>query len=197
MQKKTFFCNSQCQILFNIKTSKHVDNSVIMKWFFCVVFTHKYLKNNENLFVILLIMINSVHFVKNIFFLKNLVLVSNWFSKIFMTSLLDLVQTHFYLFFSKEVIIALKISIFMIEFIYFGIAIYILYIQILKLGQVTYFWNRIYVFDFFIVGYLSKKNEDIYTTVDAILQQNTNFIIRFSNLDVEKAFESDRENWQP
>ena len=142
-------------------------------------------------------MINSVHFVKNIFFLKNLVLVSNWFSKIFMTSLLDLVQTHSYLFFSKEVIIALKISIFMFEFIYVGIAIYILYIQILKLGQVTYFWNRIYVFDFFIVGYLSKKNEDIYTTVDAILQQNTNFIIRFSNLDVEKAFESDRENWQP
>ena len=44
-------------------------------------------------------------------------------------------------------------------------------IQILKLGQVTYFGNRIYVFDFFfIVGYLSKKNEDIYTTVDAILQ---------------------------
>ena len=164
---------------------------------FCVVFIHKYLKNNENLFVILLIMINSVHFVKNIFFLKNLVLVSNWFSKIFMTSLLDLVQTHFYLFFSKEVIIALKISIFMFEFIYVGIAIYILYIQILKLGQVTYFWNRIYVFDFFIVGYLSKKNEDIYTTIDAILQQNTNFTIRFSNLDVEKAFESDRENWQP
>ena len=56
-----------------------------------------------------------------------------------MTSLLDLVQTHFYLFFSKEVIIALKISIFMFEFIYVGIAIYILYIQILKLGQVTYF----------------------------------------------------------
>ena len=50
------------------------------------------------------------------------------------------------------------------------------------------------MFDFFIVGYLSKKNEDIYTTIDAILQQNTNFIIRFSNLDVEKAFESDREN---
>ena len=48
---------------------------------------------------------------------------------------------------------------------------------------------------FFIVGYLSKKNEDIYTTVDAILQQNTNFTIRFSNLDFEKAFESDRENW--
>ena len=168
-----------------------------MKWFFCVVFTHKYLKNNENLVVILLIMINSVHFVKNIFFLKNLVLVSNWFSKIFMTSLLDLVQTHFYLFFSKEIILALKISIFMFEFIYVGIAIYILYIQILKLGQVTYFWNRIYVFDFFIVGYLSKKNGDIYTTVDAIFQQNTNFTIRFSNLDVEKAFESDRENWQP
>ena len=168
-----------------------------MKWFFCVVFTHKYLKNNENLVVILLIMINSVHFVKNIFFLKNLVLVSNWFSKIFMTSLLDLVQTHFFLFFSKEVIIALKISIFMFEFIYVGIAIYILYIQILKLGQVTYFWNRIYVFDFFIVGYLSKKNEDIYTTIDDILQQNTNFMVRFSNLDLEKAFESDRENWQP
>ena len=85
----------------------------------------------------------------------------------------------------------------MFEFIYVGIAIYILYIQILKLGQVTYFWNRIYVFDFFIVGYLSKKNEDIYTTVDAIFQQNNNFTIRFSNLDVEKAFESDRENWQP
>ena len=44
------------------------------------------------------------------------------------------------------------------------------------------------MFDFFIVGYLSKKNEDIYTTVDAIFQQNTNFTIRFSNLDVEKAF---------
>ena len=102
MQKRHSFCNSQCQILFNIKTSKHVDNSDIMKWFFCVVFTHKYLKNNENLFVILLIMINSVHFVENIFFLKNLVLVSNWFSKIFMTSLLDVVQPHFYLFFRRK-----------------------------------------------------------------------------------------------
>ena len=43
----------------------------------------------------------------------------------------------------------------MFEFIYVRIAIYILYIQILKLGQVTYFWNRIYVFDFFY-RWLSK-----------------------------------------
>ena len=43
----------------------------------------------------------------------------------------------------------------MFEFIYVRIAIYILYIQILKLGQVTYFWNRIDVFDFFY-RWLSK-----------------------------------------
>ena len=104
--KKTFFFAIPNAKLFNIITSEHVDNGVIKMTFFLFC-TH--LKNNENLIVTCWSWFNSVHIRSKIFFQE---WYSNRFPKIFMTILLDLVQTHFYLFCLKEVMIALTFSTF-------------------------------------------------------------------------------------